>query len=193
MTWTIVLYGVLPLLVFAIVDFYASVKWAVIAAIACAFADIFITYFSLGMWDPGTIVAFVMIAILGIVTLRLENPLYVKLQPVMMAAVFSVILAYVQFVGGGIMAKYMPLIRSQLPAAMRTNLDNPKFVALMDQAVSGLILVFIVHGAWVAWAAYKKSTVTWLMVRGLGFWAVFFFYMALFVTLMFTFDLGNVT
>lgn len=176
MTWTLLIYGLVPLIAFVVVDLYAGIKWAVAAAVVLATLDVFATYYLSGTWDPGAIAAAVLITGLGIWTVRQNNPVYVKFQPVAVAAVFALLLIYFQFFGGGLVHRYLPLLESSLPPEMQPMLADPEFVALLDRSVTGLIGVLIVHGLWVAYAALKMSNVGWLLVRGIGFWGIFFVY-----------------
>lgn len=178
MTWTLIIYGIVPLVAFVLVDIWVGLKWAVVAAVVFAVLDVLVSYHvSGGIWDPGSIIAAVLILAFGIVATRRNDARYVKFQPVAVAAVFALLLAYYQFLGGGLVYHYLPLLHAGLPESMQPMLKDPSFVALMDKSVSGLIVVLLVHGAWVAYAALKLSNMTWLVVRGLGFWVVFFVYL----------------
>lgn len=168
---TLLVYGLLPLVVFVIVDLAAGVKWAVLAAILGAFADIFITRRMTGAWDPGSFVAFGLMAALGVVTLRLDKPVYVKLQPTVMAVLYAALLVYLQL-RGGLGNTYLPLLAKGLPPEMRAVADEPWVPKLLDRIVWGMVPLLLVHGALCAVAAYKWSNVAWLLVRGVGFWVL---------------------
>ncbi len=174
MTWTVFVYGFIPLLVFVLVDLFASLKWAVIAAIVFAAGDVILSYYTLQALDPGSVMALVLLVGLGVLALRKGDRRWVKLQPVILAVAFALFVGYFQFFGQPILDRYLPLIRAATPAEFQSSYDNPLFMTKMNQAITGLIFVFLLHGALVAWAAYRLSSVAWLLIRGLGFWVLLF-------------------
>jgi intracellular septation protein len=181
---TFILYGVLPLIAFVVVDSYATTRWAVVAAIAFAVGDVIFSYVTLGAVDWSSVIALVLITGLGLLTLRMKSPLYVKLQPVAMSGIYALIVAYFQFFAGGVVTRYRPFLEKELPPPYNASLADPRAVAFMERAISGLILIFVLHGAWIAYAALKQSNVKWLFVRGLGFWVLLAGYFVVFTVVM---------
>ncbi len=174
MSWTLFLYGVLPLLVFAVVEVYAGMRWAVGSAAVFAFADIFLTHASMGIWDPGSFVAFGTIVALGVVSVHYKNDVFFKLQPTIMAVLFAGILIYFQFFSVPLATRYLPLVREYLPPGMRATSEQPGFLLIMNRSCTALIGVFLVHGAICALAAFRFSTWAWLFARGVGIWILLF-------------------
>lgn len=169
---SIVFYGMIPLLVFVLVDIFANLKWAVIASIVFAVFDVALSYYTLKNLDPGSVLALVALCGLGFLSLRSGDARWVKLQPVIVSVAFALFVAYFQFWGQPVLERYLPFVRDEMPAQMRGYLDNPIFLAKLNRGVTALIGVFLVHAALVAWAAYRMSNWAWLMVRGLGFWVL---------------------
>ena len=174
MSWTIFLYGVVPLIVFVVVDAIANIKWAVISAILFAIADVFVGHLTMNVWDPGSIVAVVLIMILGWLSLRRKDDLYVKLQPIFLEVGFSIYIAYHQFFGTPILTPYLPIVQAAVPPEYRARFNDPQLIDLINSGITGLIPVLLLHAALVGWAAYKASNLTWLLVRGVGIWALIF-------------------
>ncbi len=174
--WTIFVYGLIPLIVFVLLDLFTNIKWAVFGAVAFAILDVFVTYFWFGFWDPGSIIAAVLFVILGFVTLKWQNPIFIKLQPTIMAAVLALLIGYFQFFSVPLVERYMPQLKEMAPPELVPFLSDPAFIAQYNQAVSGMVFLFVIHAAWMAYAAFKQSNKTWLAVRAFGFWALFALY-----------------
>lgn len=168
----LLVYGLIPLLVFVIVDIYAGMRWAVGSAIAFAVLDIFLTKASLGVWDPGSFVALGLIAALGGYSLKTENPLYFKLQPTVLAVVFAGILAYFQFFSVPLGTRYMPLIQADIPKELSQYVTPEMLERLINLCGTASIFVFLLHGALCAFAAFKLNNWAWLAMRGIGFWVL---------------------
>jgi hypothetical protein len=161
----ILVYGLLPLLVFVIVDLYAGLKWALASALVLGVADVFLTKASLGVWDPGSFVALGLIAGLGAYSWKTKNPLWFKLQPTVLAGLFALILIYFQFFGVPIGTRYMPLITPEIPAEYREVLSPEHMERVVNLGGTVAIFVFLLHGLLCALAAFKWSNWAWLVTR----------------------------
>ena len=169
---TVFLYGLLPLVVLVIVDMFASLKWAVLAAIACAVLDVVLSYYTLNAWDPGSLLALFLLCALGYVSVREGSMRYAKMQPVLLGIAFALYVAYYQFFGQPILDRYLPLVIKAVPPEFQHNFSDPEFLRRMSKAVTGLIFVFLAHAALCWWAAEKLSNGAWLVIRGVGFWVL---------------------
>lgn len=170
MSWTIVLYGLVPLLVFVIVDVYAGMRWAVMSAALFAVFDIFLSKYTMGEWDPGSFVALGLILALGAYSVKTNNALYFKLQPTVLAVVMASILAYFQFFSVPLGTRYLPLYEQAIPPEYKAQLSMETIERMINTSATVAIFVFLIHGALCALAAYKLPSWAWLLVRGVGFW-----------------------
>lgn len=169
---TLLLYGLLPLLVFVIVDIYAGLRWAVASAAVFAVGDIFLTKYSTGEWDPGSFIALGLILALGWYSVKTKNPLWFKLQPTVVAGIFVLMLVYFQFFGMPVGERYSHVVEAQIPSEYR-HLFTPEVTKLMLNYIGYAgIFVFALHGALCALAAFRMSNWAWLAVRGIGFWVL---------------------
>jgi hypothetical protein len=173
MSFVYLLYGVVPLVVFVIVDAFADLKWAVVSAVAFAVLDVVISYRYLGGWDPGLVAALALLLLCGYAAVKSGNPLFVKLQPVLVAVIMALTVAYFQFVSTPLLQHYAPLLREMIPPDQQALLADPRFIAAGDRLVTATIPLFLVHGAWVAYTAMRCSNLVWILTRALGFWLLF--------------------
>jgi intracellular septation protein A len=167
------LYGFLPLLVFVIVDSFTSLKWAVIAALVIAVADIVISYKYLGGWDPGLLVSGVLIMLCGYAAIRSGNPLFIKLQPVALSIILAATLGYFQFLSEPIVYHYRPLLEKMLPPEQAGLLNNDAMLRYLNSLLTWCIPLFLLHGAMIAYTALRCSKWVWIATRAVGFWVLF--------------------
>ena len=99
MNITLVLFGILPLIAFAIIDTFAGVRWAVVSAAALAILELSYTVIVLKTIDAITITTVVLVILFATITYRTKNPIFFKFQPVILGTVFGLILLGYQLFG----------------------------------------------------------------------------------------------
>lgn len=85
----IILLGLLPLVAFAIIDSFFSLKAGLISAILLALAEIFYSFYQFGSLDSLTIISLVLVLLLAGCSFKTQNSLYIKLQPVLLGVCFA--------------------------------------------------------------------------------------------------------
>lgn len=168
----LVLFGLLPLIVFAVVDMFAGMRSAIAAAMVVALAEALWSWRQFGEIDSVTWVSLGLIVLMGVISIKMKDPLLFKFQPVVMALVLATVLAWFQWQGHPLMVQFMPKIAALLPEDQRTVMSNPLIVKQMGRLDLLMIPTFMAHAAIVAWAAIRKSTLFWLVARGVGIYAM---------------------
>ena len=169
---SIALYGLLPLIVFAVVDLLAGMRAAIVAAIVVAFAEAAWSWYQFGEIDNVTWLSIALIVVMGLISIKMKDPVLFKFQPVVMALILAAVMAWFQWRGEPLMLQMMPKVAALLPEDQRWTLSAPEIVEQMRRLDLLMIPTFIAHASVVAWAAMRKSTVFWLVARGLGFYAL---------------------
>lgn len=168
----LLLMGLVPLIAFAISDAMGRLRTGVALAIALALGETIFMYNYFGRIDPVSVSAFIFISVLGFFTLRFEKSIYIKYQPVVVGAFSGVLMGYVQLVGPTVMERYGEFMASHMPPLWAENFANQVVLDYLDQLFLAAAPVFLIHAAWMAWAAKKCSVSKWIMVRAVGFWTI---------------------
>lgn len=179
-TWTLILQGFLPLLVFVIVDMFSGLKWGVASAIVLALAECVWDYASFGEIDPVTLVSTFLVIGMGALALHLDNSKYFKFQPVVLGVLCAGLIGWFQFFDEPLMLKMLPKMLKMLPPEAHGRFEDPVMKAHLAALSGQLGWLFIAHGAAVAFAAWRMSNLAWLLMRGVGFW--------LFVAILYAYD-----
>ena len=172
MSLALVLQGLLPLIVFAIVDIFASMRTAIIAAIIASVVEAAWGWYSYGEVDPTTWLSLGLILLMGFVSIKMRSDRLFKFQPVVMALVFAAVLGWYQWQGNPLMVQMMPKVAALLSEAQRAQMSDPRFIHSMTRLDFLLIPSFLAHASLVAWAATSKTTMYWLVARGVGFYVL---------------------
>ncbi len=172
MSLALMLQGILPLLVFAVVDIFASMRTALICAMVFAIAEACWGYYSFGEVDQLTWVSMGLVLAMGTISYYMKNDKLFKFQPVVLGLVTAGTLAYFQFKGNPLLVQMIPKILPLLPDNQKELVQNPNTLLLMARLDALLIGMFLIHAALVAWAAMYKTTLVWLLVRGVGLYVL---------------------
>lgn len=172
MEYSAALAGILPLLVFAIVDIFAGMRAAILAAVVIAFLEAGWSWYTFGEIDNITWVSIGLIVVMGAISLRMKDSRLFKFQPVVLAAVFALTLSWFQFQGEPLLVQMMPKVAKLLSPEQQALVSDERMIKAMARLDLMMIGVFVVHGAMVAWSAMRKSTLHWIIVRGVGIYAL---------------------
>lgn len=172
MEFTSALAGILPLVVFAIVDIFAGMRTAVLAAILMAILEAGWSFYSFGEVDNITWISIGLILVMGAISLRMQDSRLFKFQPVVLAGVLVVTFAWFQWRGNPLLVQMMPKVVKLLPPDKQELLNDERVIKSMARLDFMMIGVFFLHGALVSWSALRKSTLHWIIMRGVGIYAL---------------------
>jgi intracellular septation protein A len=172
MTFALALQGLIPLIVFAIVDMFASLRVALISAMVIAVLEAVWSYHYFGEVDSLTWVSLGLLLVMAGASYRMKSDKLFKFQPVVLAGVMASALGYFQLKGDPLIVQMMPKVAIFLPEDKQPLFTNPIVISMMARLDALLIVTFLVHGLLIAWAAIRSTTLVWLIVRGVGFYVL---------------------
>lgn len=169
-----ILMGIVPLIIFVVIDSFLDMKYALVGAILSAFLEGIVSYVLYKEIDSVTIFSFVTIIILAFITYRTNSPTFFLFQPVLVSMVLSLSLLISYALKRPLFLTFMMKYKNQLPEMMQQQLGNPLFLKLLQYATfyTGIALTF--HAIATAFAALKLSKWWWLIIRGVGFYVFLF-------------------
>lgn len=166
------LQGLLPLIVFAIVDIFAGMRTAIIAAIVIAILEAGWSYYQFGEVDRLTWISVGLVVVMGAIAFKMRSEVLFKFQPVVLSAVSALALLYFQVFDTPLMVQMLPKAAAMLPADQQLRLRDPQMIAMMARMDAMMIGVCVIHASLVAWAAMHRSTMYWLVMRGAAFYGL---------------------
>lgn len=172
MDWAWVVQGLLPLIIFVIVDTFAGLKWGVVAALVVAVAECIWDYSQLGHVETITLVSFGLVAFLGLVSVKLNDSRFFKFQPVVVGVLLALFIAHRQFFGVPLLVQLYPKMRKLMPPVVVAMYDGPMGQRILTVFSAALIFVLLTHALLVAIAALRKGNLAWILVRGIGLWVL---------------------
>lgn len=165
----LLLYGLAPLLIFAYIDSRSKdMRSAILAAVLAGAAELGYMYQSTGRVDSLSLVGMVLLLLLSLVSLRTQNRLWFKLQPAIIAFLVAGLLAYMQFFSQPVLERYWPLISAMLPPEQLELLTQSSVKGFVNRLFDWFVLVVLLDGVWIAYAAYRQSQRAWILVNVFG-------------------------
>ncbi len=169
-SFELALLGLLPLVVFAILDIFAGLNVAILGAIAVGLLEALWSWYRFGSVDQLTWISLGLIFGMGVISMRMKDARLFKFQPVVLALVFAATLAWFQWRGEPLLVQMLPRVAAMMPDDMAWMAKDEMVIRRMARLDLFLIVSFVLHGAIVAWSALRRSTVQWVLWRALGFY-----------------------
>ncbi len=170
--------GVLPVIVFALIEDYYGTLWGLVAGMVFGIGEICWEWHSQKRVDPITWGGNGMLILLGGISLITQEGLWFKLQP----ALIEVIIAFILW-GSVILGKpfLFSLVQKQGGLPSNLNVLRPGLGKALQRAFTGLTLrlglFFAFHASLAVWAALKWSTAHWAILKGVGLTASLIVYL----------------
>lgn len=164
------LLGVMPLIVFVLVDTFSTLKWALISAVVFALIETVYSFYAFGSLDWITGISFLLVGLMSYFAWKKDDEKIFMWQPVIISWVFAVYILGVKLTGTDIFVEMVTKYKDLIPPDLQPRFQQP----LMQRSLAILswtsTIAFTLHGAVTLFSAYKLNKWWWLMARGVGFY-----------------------
>ncbi len=160
-----ILFGVLPLIVFAIVDSFSSLKYALVSATLLAFLEMGFSFYYIGKLDIVTGFSVFLIIVLAATAYTNKKGIYLKMQPTVFSAILGLAMIILYFAGHPILYEMMHKYQSALPGQYTMMMQNPAMIEITKLSSHYCGYSLLLHAAANAWAALKLNNFWWIAIR----------------------------
>lgn len=171
---TLVFGGVLPVVIFTVIETYYGTQWGLVAGVTFGIGEIFYEWFTKHKVETFTWIGNGMILGLGGISLFTQEGIWFKLQPAILELAMSLFIIGSSFVGRPLlvtMAEKQGMFE-RLPQATR-----PLFRSAFRHLSLRVGIFFLAHAALATWAAFSWTTTQWALLKGVGFTGSFILYL----------------
>lgn len=162
----ILLPGLLPLIVFILVDEFYGTTAGLIVAVAFGIAQLLLTYVKDKVFDTFVLFDTLLIVALGGVSLLLDNDIFFKLKPAIVGAILCAILGVSAF-------SSMNLFAMMSRRLMKGIEINDAQMRQLTRSARILFFLFSFHTALVVYSAFYLSTEAWAFISTILFYLLF--------------------
>lgn len=170
---TLLLGGVLPILVFTVVEAKMGTLPALIAGMVWGALETSYEWIRYRKVEAATWIGNGLILVLGTVSLLTSDGIWFKLQPTLIESAIAIVLM-------GSVAVRKPLLLLMLKAkGMPENLApevRPAFEKALTLMTLRVALFFLIHAVLTTYVAFYGSTMAWALLKGVGFTGTFIAY-----------------
>lgn len=166
----VLLSGLLPLIVYTIVEEVYGTYWGLIAGLILGVSEIVMEKILYKRISTVTWVVNALVIGLGCVSLYMNDGIWFKLQPA-----FAELLMVIILWGSLVIKK--PFLK-EMAAKQMPNLP-PDMLEFFSSITFRLGLFFLVHTVLAMWAAFEWSTLNWALLKGVGLTVTMLLYLGL--------------
>ena len=168
-----ILAGLVPLLLFVIVDSFCGFKKGIIAAAVAATLELILSVVVLKTVDTLSVSALILVLVMGFVAWKMERPTIFKMQPVVLGLALAFILLGSYFIDRPLFTIMMTKYKSLMPDLIAQQLQNPLFLKWLTLSTLYCGFGILLQTLLVAWAAIKLNNWWWIVFRGIGLYVFF--------------------
>ena len=174
MNSTTLLFGVLPLIAFVLIDSFAGLKAGIISALLFAVVEVAYSVVVYKKIDEITLGSLALVLIFGYLSYKSGSSFYFKIQPVVLGTIFGMIFLVMQFMDKPLLVVLVDKYQYMFPEQMRAQMNNPQYLQFLAKASSVLGWGFLLHAGLVGYSAVYWSNWWWLAIRGIGVYVMMF-------------------
>lgn len=163
-----------PLLVFAIISSYSSLKTGVYSSLVSSLFMMWLCWYAFEWFDEELIIMFITMVIFGGIAIKKNEPFYFKLQPAITGICSALLIIYYEIIGDPLVLKMIPQMISRLPEDKQALLSDPWVQNMLHQLSLHSVFWILLHSIVLAWMAKNRSTKSWIIFK-----AIFLPYFAL--------------
>ena len=162
------LFLVIPLLIFVVVDTYASLNIALAVAVLFALAEFAYSYWVSGTLDSFSIFSLFLLVILGGLSYFQQSRKMFYLKPAILSFAMSVYLLICYYLGQDVFLDFMDRMQPIISEEQWNLLQQPQVQRMLQVAPMTLGYSLFVHGLLSTYAALKLKRWAWFMIAGIG-------------------------
>lgn len=179
-TQSTVLMGIIPLIIFVIVDSVAGLKWGLVFAILLAIVEAIFSVYYFHEIDSVTLFSLISVIGMAFISYKTQSPIFFKMQPVILGFFFGTTLLISYFIDKPLLLIMMTKYKDYFPGPFSNNLQLPSFRLFLKTSTLTVGFSIYIHAFAVAYAAKKLNNWWWLTIRGVGVY--FFLFLGLIVS-----------
>ena len=174
MSTTSLLIGIIPLIIFVIIDTFSGLKAALIAASIFAIIEAAASLYLFGEIDSVTIISVGLVLVLSAVSYIKQSSTFFKFQPVILSTFLGGALIVSSAISQPLLLTLALKYKAQFPPDMQLVLESPLLQKAFEIGTLYVGIALLFHALLTGWAAIKLNKWWWVTLRVVGFYVLTF-------------------
>ena len=172
MLWTMLLFDLVPLIVFTILDTLGNMRYALIGAVIAAIINLLYSHLFLGGIDAISLVFVGIIVFSAALSYYAQNPLFFKLKPAAIACMTACIMLVTSAIDTPVMVEMVDQYAPMMPEMIKNPVEQERLLTVLERTNLYMGFGFIIYAIACTWAAFYMSRWSWLAISGPGLYLV---------------------
>lgn len=164
-----ILYSMIPLLGFWLIEEYYGLQAGIIAAIVLGIGEVGWVYWKEHRLEPFALWSAVLVVVMGMISWVMDNSVVIRLKPAVLEGVFAGMFLVSSWL-------HKPLMVVLAKKQFGNLIQNPLQISYMEGLNIRLGILFLVHTIITIYAAIYLSLSAWALVKGVLFYVLFFIF-----------------
>lgn len=183
MSIEIIFLGLVPLIVFAVIDSFFSLKAALIGASIAVAIEAGFSIYLIGEVDKFTLYNMLLIIVFAGLAWKFKSAKFFKMQPAIMSTLFGIFLAGSYLMDQPLLSEFVIKYQDALKDSLKEQphlisaITNPEMLKLFAETTFTSGIMLFGHAAICAYTALKMGNLAWILARAS-------FYIFLFVAMI---------
>lgn len=162
--FTLVTAGLIPLLIYAVAAMAGRPRAGIWGAMVSSVLLFILMYAMYRSWDFSILMEIVLIVLLGAISLRTNNQIFLKFQPVVVGVAVGVFLLWFQAFDTPYLVQFMPRLEKWFPNFILPVTDLT-FNVMLATLSGTLIWIFLIHAGVLTMVCFAGGELLWITTR----------------------------
>ena len=166
--WTMFFISLIPLVLFAIINHYKGLDAGVWSSIGSSVLVALIFWFGFEYYESEFLIMVVSLTILGIISIKSKNQLYIKLQPVITGVISVLFLLWFEIFDESLLVSMLPKMSKFMTPEQASLLNSPSMIEYFHRVSIELIIFMSLHTILIAYIALKSTNRKWVLMKAIA-------------------------
>lgn len=162
--------GILPLLIFVIIDSFLGLNKALVSAVILAILEAGFSLYYFHEVDSVTLFSLLTVALFCFISYKKSNPLFLKMQPTLISSIIGIILIVSYLINDPLLLNMSLKYADFFPPQFQKQIHSPLMQQLLIKSTLTVGWAHIAHAIVCGLAAFKLNKWWWIAIRGIGYY-----------------------
>lgn len=163
--WTLFFLSLIPLILFAVLNYYKGLKTGVISGIIGSVVLLLYSWLYLNILDEQIVIMTMLLIVLGCLSIKKNQEVYFKMQPVLSSFIVVLIILWFELNNHSIFITITDSLINAIPPKDYAVIHSPLGQSILQRMAYHSMAWISIHALFLAWTAKYCRTGIWLLTK----------------------------